>query len=86
MEKIIKKLYNMDLNQNLLRSLQADRKNAIQEWECYNDLFEKIPKESTKSFLRYMNLRANRECEELEKAYACGFKTAIRLLLESLKD
>ena len=86
MEKTIKKLYNMDLNQNLLRLLQTDRKNAIQEWECYNELFENIPQESRKILLRYINLRANREREELEKAYACGFKTATKLLLESLRE
>ena len=86
MEKIIKKLYEIDLNHQLLQVLQSDRDKAIKEWDCYNDLFEKIPQECKNLFLRYINLRANRECKELEKAYEYGFKTAMKLLLESVKE
>ncbi|MBQ8446777.1 MAG: hypothetical protein IJX31_03255 [Clostridia bacterium] len=86
MERIIKKLYKIDLEQKILSSLKTEREKASQEWDYYNALYEESSEIARKLLLKYINVRAEREQRELEKVYACGFKTAMKLLIETFKE
>ncbi|MBO5027879.1 MAG: hypothetical protein J6C79_05090 [Clostridia bacterium] len=85
MEDIIEKIYKLEIEQNFSALGIVDKEIADKEWEKYNELYEKLPKEAEKLFLEYISTRGERECQEMERAYTCGFKTATRLFLETLK-
>ncbi|MBQ8352671.1 MAG: hypothetical protein IJY34_02640 [Clostridia bacterium] len=82
MEKIIDKLCETFLDQE---SLQVAGQNPIKmrrEWELYEFLYKNAPDE----YKEYVNLRSERQVEELKIAYKQGFKIAMRLVLESVKE
>ncbi|MBQ8429685.1 MAG: hypothetical protein IJX30_06285 [Clostridia bacterium] len=86
MEKIIEKIFAMQLQtENLLLGI-VDSEVAKREWEVYSILYEKLPMEEKKIFVEYTNLCAERHQEELYSAYSYGFKTATKLWMEGLKE
>ena len=86
MEKIIDKLFAMQLEAENLPLGIAGADVMKKEWDLYSALYEKLSNEEKKMFVEYTNLCAERHQEELYSAYNCGFKTATKLWLESLKE
>lgn len=85
MEKIINKLYEMSLNTAEPFGF-FDKESTEQEWRCYDSLYDNLSKEDREIFREYVNLRGLRSAHELQAAYEKGFKTAIQLLMEALKE
>ena len=86
MDKIIDKLYDLHLNTEPFPFGVGTKENSIEEWQLYNFLYKNLSPEHKRAFLRYVELYGNRESEEVMLAYKLGFKTAIKLFVESLKE
>ena len=86
MEKIIEKLFAMQLQTENLPLGTVDAELTKREWELYAILYEKLSQEEKKIFSEYTNLCAERHQEELYSAYSYGFKTATKLWVEGLKE
>ncbi len=56
------------------------------EWELYSILYEHLSEEYRNILLEYIHIRGTRRCEEIKTAYKQGFKAAIHLFTESLKE
>lgn len=86
MEKIIEKLYDFHINTSNFPFGKPCKENMDREWELYNFLFENLSEEHRKIFLEYVELHGIRQNEESKVVYEYGFKTAVRLITESLKE
>lgn len=86
MEDMIDKLYNLHLNTNSFPLGVPDKEALDEEWKLYDFLYESLPDEYKKAFLRYIELRGIRQSEELRNVYSYGFKGAVKLILESMKE
>lgn len=86
MDKIIEKLYDLQVNTESLPFGEIDKRNFSKEWELYNFLHERLPSIFKKDFIEYVSLRENRYAKEMKEIYEQGFKTAITLITESLKQ
>lgn len=85
MDDIIEKLYHLHLSDCSAPLGCPDRENMKEEWELYSYLYTNLPKEYKELFSKYANLRSTRESEEYKAIFEHGFKTAIQLIIESLK-
>lgn len=85
MEKIIEKFYNFHFKENY-PFFVPDRESMQKECELYCSLLEEIPKELNEKLSEYSSLAEERHKTELQKAYEHGFRTAINLILESVKE
>ncbi len=86
MEKIIEKLFQLQLNNELFLVGACNKEDTDQECKLYSELYDMLPQENKNKFFQYVNLCGVRHTEELKIAYKNGFKTAIKMLLEALKD
>lgn len=86
MEKIIENLYNIHITKENFPFGVPNKEQENREWELYNNLYEKLSGDERAMFLEYAELRAERQKEERQAVYMYGFKTAIRLIIESLKE
>ena len=86
MNDLIEKLYDLHLNTSYQPLGVPDKEAKKKEIELYHLLYEDLSEENKRFFMEYVNLTGIRMCNQVKAAYECGFKTAIRLLLESLKD
>jgi hypothetical protein len=86
MENIIEALYNLHLQTNLQPFGFDDLQKTKQEIQLYTFLYENLSEKDKKIFLNYMDLLNTRNKEQLLAAYSCGFKTAIKLILQSTKE
>ncbi len=82
MEKIIDKLCETFLDQESLQRAVHNPLKVRREWELYELLYNNAPDE----YKEYVSLRSERQGEELKIAYKQGFKMAMRLVLESVKE
>ena len=85
MEKIIEKLYEAHLNVEDFVFCAKNKEAQREEWELYCFFYETLAKEEGKVFAKYVDMREQRHREERQAAYETGFKTAIKMILESLK-
>ena len=84
MDKIIEKLFNIHLqNKDFLTAL-SNKDSAVREWQLYELLLEKLPVEEKEIFAEYSRLCNQRQGNEIQLSYEQGFKTAIRLMIESI--
>nr|MBR6778423.1 hypothetical protein [Clostridia bacterium] len=86
MEDIIEKLYEAHLKTESFPFGKPNKEDMMEEWELYNLLYESLLPEQKKSFLRYVDLRGVRQNQELKSSYECGFKTAVKLFVQSMKE
>ena len=86
MDDIFKKLYDLHLITSATPFGQVDKETLDEEWRLYHFLYENLSKENKQAFSEYTNLRETRQNEETKAAYIYGFKTAIQLIIESLKE
>ena len=85
MEKIIEKIYNEHLKTREFPVGMVDSKTKEDEIDLYLKLSLGLPDEYKKTFLEYVDIRSERQREDLKGVYACGFKAAISLILESVR-
>ena len=86
MEKIIEKLYKIHLEEEQLPFGVVDKEVIEKEYEAYCLLSQTLPQDMRKRLSEYANLNEERRKVEMQAAYQYGFKTAIRLILEGIKE
>ena len=85
MKNIIQNLYELHLTSDPFPLGIPNKNNLNEECELYSYLYENLPEEYKEKFFQYANLRTLRQNEEAKAAYVSGFKTATKLLVDSLK-
>ena len=86
MEKMIEKFYQLHLQEEQFPFGITDREKMEKEYDAYIMLSQTLPKFMKEQLSEYVNLSDERHKAELQAAYEYGFKTAIKLMLESVKD
>ncbi len=86
MEKIIEKLYYLHKENEPFPYGKVCREKENREWELYHYLYENLLIDERSIFSEYINLKTDRNKEELLASYEFGFKTAIQLITEALKE
>ena len=86
MESMIDKLFDLHMSTEALPLGRLDKEQTDREWELYFTLTEKLSKSDSSLFAEYLVLRQAREEVEKKNIYAYGFKAAIQLFIESLKE
>lgn len=86
MNSIIERLYETHLKMEDLPFGTPDHEEEREEWELYLQLTKHLPEEHKEDFSRYIELRGNRQNREMKAVYDYGFKTAIKLMIEALKE
>ena len=86
MEKIIEKLYQIHLQEEDFSLGIVDREKRQKEYDAYCALSQTLPTFMKGQLAEFSNLNEERHKAELQSAYELGFKTAIKLILEGVKD
>lgn len=86
MEKIIEKLYNLHLEEEQFPFGVADKESMEKEYDIYCMLAQTLPPFMKQQLSEYATLNEERHKTELKAAYEYGFKTAMKLILESVKE
>lgn len=86
MEHIIDELFEVYQKKAEFPFGNPNSKTILREYELYEMMMEALPKEEKEMLREYAEACRLRNCEELKQAYIGGFKTAIKLFLESVKD
>lgn len=86
MEKILEKLYKLHIEDGFYPYGRINHENEKKEWELYHYLYQNLHNQEKQIFLEYTNLKEERYKEELKSVYEYGFKEAIQLIAEALKD
>lgn len=86
MENILDKLYNLHIKTETYPFGLPNSEKTKEEWNIYYCLCENLSKENKELFLKYNDLQNERRNEELKYIYESGFKTAIKFVIEGLKE
>ena len=86
MDSIIGKFFDLCVNEEGESLFLPKKENLDREWELFHLFAETLPFEKKELFLEYAQLRTEKETSSQQTAYKLGFKTAIRLLTETLKE
>ena len=86
MDKVIEKLYNLHLEEEQFPFGVVDKESMEKEYDTYCMLAQTLPKFMKQQLSEYANLNDERHKRELQAAYEYGFKTAMKLILESVKE
>ena len=86
MEKIIKKLYDLHLQEEQYPFGVVDKENMRKEYEAYCTLAQTLAPLMKEKLSEYVNLNNERHKTELMAVYEFGFKTAMKLVLECVKE
>ena len=86
MEKIIEKFYNLHLEEEQFPFGVADKESMEKEYDIYCMLAQTLPQFMKQQLSEYATLNEERHKRELQVAYEYGFKTAMKLILESVKE
>ena len=86
MEKIIEKLYELQLQEETSAFATENNSALKQEWLLYDYLYSDLKGDHHTAFQKYSNFCLERQQEELKIAYKNGFQTAIKLILETTKE
>ena len=86
MKDIIEKFYETYIEAETFLTGGIDKEKTNEEWKAYEILYESLTAEQEKKLLKYIRLRGDRQAQEMKKVFTEGFKTAIRLWTESLKQ
>ena len=85
METIIDKLFQLSSKSSQTFGF-FDKEATDKECEFFDYLFNNLSPEHKNIFSKYIELRGIRAANELQAAYESGFKTAVRLFIEALKE
>ena len=86
MEKIIEKLYEIHLNEEQYPFGIVDKESIQKEYDLYFFLSQTLSGDDKEHFSEYANLNDERHKMELKAMYEYGFKTAVKLFLETIKE
>lgn len=87
MQKWIEALFKEYLDSNPFPlNGEQNQANFKTEWDNFNTLYENLNGDNLELFLSYSRLRDTREGAEKQACFQQGFKTAIRCIMESLKE
>jgi hypothetical protein len=86
MDKIIEKLYNSHLQEEQFPFGIAEKESMQKEYELYCMLTQTMPQPMREQFREYVTLNEERHQSELKTIYEQGFKMAIKLILEGIKE
>ena len=86
MEGIIEKIYELHVRTQDFPFGASHKEELDEEWKLYDVLYNDLPAEYKELFRKYVNLRGVRQERELKSSYEYGFKTAVKLLTEALKE
>lgn len=86
MVDIFEKLYAIHLETESFPYGKPNKEEMDEEWELYQFLYDNLIGEQKQAFLRYAELVTARQERERKTVYEYGFKTAIKLFIQSLKD
>lgn len=86
MDDIFEKLYAIHLETESFPHGKPNKEEMDEEWELYQFLYDNLIGNQRQAFLRYAELVAARQEREREAVYEYGFKAAIKLFVQSLKD
>ena len=85
MEEIIEKLYNLQVGENPYPVGVAPKEDNQREWDLYGELYDGLSKEKMSILREYLCLFEERMNKEKQYYYEKGFKTAVKLIIESIK-
>jgi hypothetical protein len=86
MEKIIEKLYELHVKEEPEVFTMTDREKMQREYDTYLAFSQILLPHMREELREYVNLNEERHKDELQKAYTNGFKAAIKLVLEGIKE
>ena len=86
MEKIIENIYEMHLKESDFPFGKTEKEVIDEECALYELLYENLSLKQKQQFVQYAHIVAQRHKQENYAVYEHGFKTAIRLILEGVKD
>ena len=86
MDKIIEKLFDLHMETESLPLGRQNKENADREWELFDLLYVKLEGETKAAFREYVNLCEERKKEELKAVYTYGFKSGVKMILETVKE
>ncbi len=86
MDNLIEKFYELYFGDSSFLIAITDKQNIKEEWNAYDILYKNLSDEQKKNLLKYVSLRGKRQAEELKEVFIRGFKTAVKLWTESLKE
>ena len=86
MEDMIEKLYNLHVSTNNFPFGKPNKEVMDEEWKIYSFLYGALCEPYKGEFLRYADLCRSRQEEEYKAAYEYGFKTAINIIIQGLKE
>lgn len=86
MENIIEKLYDLHIRTNPQPFGFIPAEKTKQESQLYCFLYETLSEKDKKIFFNYMDLLNTRHNTQLQAAYTYGFKAAMKLILQSIKE
>ena len=86
MEKIIEKLFGLRISEEGYLFSEPGKENLTEENRLYEFLYDNLEEEKREVFVRYVREAALGHGREVRAAYMEGFKTAVRLGIESLRD
>ena len=86
MDKIIEKLYDLYLNNEAFPLGIIDNELSDREWRNQESLLKTLTPEQKNIFLDCVNAKEERHSIETRTVFISGFKTAIRLITESIQE
>ena len=86
MEKLIEKLFNLHNKMEEISFPEHDKEEMNREIQLYDFLYESMSEQNHALFLEYIRIRERRQAQDVQVAYEQGFKTAIKLIFEALKE
>ena len=86
MNKIVEKFYELHLQEEQFPFGVVDKESMQKEYEAYCMLSQTLSPSMKNMLSEYVNLNDERHKAELKAMYKYGFKTAIQLIFESLKE
>ena len=86
MQDLIEQLFELHLKNADCPLGVYDRELTQEEWGLYMDLIDNLPTKLKQKFSRYTELLNVRHAEEIKNAYKYGFKNAVCLVTEALKN
>ena len=86
MKKTIEKLYELHTKEHALPFGKPDKVRLNEECLLYDNLYEELEGELKKQFIRYLSVLQERHSQELRAVYEYGFKDAIQLWEQSLRE
>ena len=86
MEFIIDELFEVYRKKTEFPFGKPNKQELLREFELYETIMEELSKEVKDTFREYAELCCLRSSEEIKQSYINGFKTAVQLFLETMKE